>query len=337
MSRLFRLLFFCVVSAQVAAQSIPLNSWQSHFSYLSGRLVERAGDAFFSASYNGLFRISISDKSISVLSKVEGLHDVGISSMAYVPNKELLLLAYRNGNVDLVSMDVNSKSLTVENWAELFQSTTLPTNRSVNHIRVRGELAYLTTAFGVIVLDIERREVRELYRYIGDEGREVAVSGITFSSDRIYLATSAGILSASLDPSVNRQYYGNWTVEPSRLLASSVAYFNDQLYAGFSGYGISKFEGATWQTVVPSTSAAIELDVDSEQLVGVLDDRVVVLKENGESIGYAAAEFSKPRQAKLDETGALWVADNQNGLVTNHGSSNGFLKVSPVSGDTILG
>jgi ligand-binding sensor domain-containing protein len=331
MIRLFSLLLFCITSTGVIAQSIPLNSWQSHFNYQSGQLIEKAGDAFYSASYNGLFQISISDKSVKVLSKVEGLNDVGISSMAFVPTLNVLLVAYRNGNIDLISIDENS--ITVENWPELLRSETLPANRSVHHIRIRDGIAYLTTGFGVVVFDIERREVKELYRYIGAGGQEVAVSGIAFSSDRIYLATSVGILSASLDATVNRQYYGNWTTVPSRLIASSVAYFNGQLYAGFSSYGISKFESATWLTVVPSTSNSIDLEVDSQHLIGTLDDRVVVLDQSGKSTNYAGSGFPKPRQAKLDDVGSVWIADNQNGLVTNHGTSN---DVSPVSGDTSI-
>lgn len=336
MIRLFSLLLFCVISPKVLAQSVLLNSWQSHFNYQSGQLVEKAGDYFYSASYNGLFRIATADKAVTVFSKVEGLNDVGISSMAFVPTQDVLLVAYRNGNLDLVSMDENSNLIAVENWSELLDSETLPSNRSINHIRIRDGLAYLTTGFGVVVFDIARKEVKELYRYIGDRGQEVAVSGITFSSDRIYLATSVGILSASLDATVNRQYYENWTTVPSRLIASSVAYFNDQLYAGFSGYGISKFESATWLTVVPSTSDAVDLEVDSQQLIGTLDDRIALLDKTGKSTNYIGSGFSKPRQAKLDDVGSLWIADNQNGLVTNHGTTNGFVNVSPVSGDTTI-
>lgn len=336
MNRLFSLLLFCITSTGVLAQPIPLNSWQSHFNYQSGQLVERAGDAFFSASYNGLFHITSSDKSVKTLSKVEGLSDVGVSSMAFVPISNLLLVAYRNGNLDLVSLDESSKSITVENWPELLRSETLPANRSINHIRIRDGLAYLTTGFGVVVFDIERKEVKELYRYIGTGGKEVAVSGITFSSDRIYLATSVGILSASLDATVNRQFYGNWATVPSRLIASSVAYFNYQLYAGFSGYGISKFENDTWLTIVPSVSKSVDLEVDLNKLIGTLDDKVVLVDEEEKSTSYSAADFPKPRQAKLDDVGSVWIADNQNGLVTNHGSSSGFVNVSPVSGDTSI-
>lgn len=336
MNRLFSLLLFCITSTGVLAQPISLNSWQSHFNYQSGQLVERAGNAFFSASYNGLFHVTISDKSVKTLSKVEGLSDVGVSSMAFVPTSNVLLVAYRNGNLDVVSLDESSKSITVENWPELLRSETLPANRSINHIRIRDGLAYLTTGFGVVVFDIERKEVKELYRYIGTGGQEVAVSGITFSLDRIYLATSVGILSALLDATVNRQFYGNWATVPSRLIASSVAYFNDQLYAGFSGYGISKFESNTWLTIVPSLSQTIDLEVNLNKLIGTLDDRVVLVDEEEKSTTYSAADFPKPRQAKLDDVGSVWIADNQNGLVTNHGSSGGFVNVSPVSGDTSI-
>ena len=336
MAKLALVLFwFLIALPDLAAQNVPLNGWASHVSYQSGSCLALTQNEAFCSTYNGLFKVAISDKSKVSLSKINGLHVVGVSAMTYDSSLNLLLVAYRNGNLDQIDLERDLPAAVV-NWPLLLESDLLPEQRAVRLIRSRNGLAYLATDFGVIVLDIGRQEVREMYRYIGAGAKEVAVSGMTFSSDSIFLATSDGILAASLGSTINRQYDGNWRSVPTRFRAYSICYFNNKLYAAFPGYGVARRDKGSWVTVYPSVSSAVELDVTGGKIIATLDDHVITLDNREQVTVFRESGFPKPSRALTDASGKLWVADGVNGLVTNATASGRFEIVSPATGDTTI-
>ncbi len=312
---LFACCFLC--KKNLFAQEVPLGSWQTHFNYLSARHVVQVQDRFFCATYNGLFSYRPADDSTFIYSKINGLHDTGVSSLAYEPDSQLLLLNYRNGNIDIVELDENAKVLNISEWPLLRDAPNLPADRHSYQVVFRQNLTYVSTAFGVVVLDPLRREVRETYRNIGPGGSEVAVFGITFSRDSVYALSSQGILRASLNENVNRQFYGNWQQVPAPIAITSIAILQDKLYAGVPGQGILRKEKSTWQIVYPATSQRFQLQVVNDRIVAALDNRVVTLSPQDQATGFRDPLLVAPKEAILDAANNLWVADSQNGLVSN--------------------
>lgn len=326
------LLLFC--QGTLKAQEIALGGWQTHVSYLSARHVESVQDRFFCASYNGLFSYQPRNDSIVTYSKINGLHDSGISSMAYGPDSRLLLLSYRNGNLDVVQLDENAQPQDITEWPLLRDAPSLPVNRRSNHLIFREKLAYLSTSFGIIVLDPTRREVRETYRNIGKDGSEVGVLGITFTRDSLYALTSQGILRTSLGATVNRQFYGNWQRVPTPSNTTSIAVFQEKLYAGVASEGIFRKNNTDWQLVYPATSQRVSLRVTNDRLIAALDTRIVTLNPLEQATDFRDPLLVAPQEAILDAANKLWVADRTSGLVSN--VSGNYRSLSPASGDTTI-
>ncbi len=344
---LFALCFLCKINilAQkvspggVPPGGVPLGGWQTHFNYRSAQHIIQVQDQYFCATYNGLFSYRPTDDSTFIYSKINGLHDTGISSMAYAPDSRLLLLSYRSGNIDLLELDENAKVLKTTEWPLLGDAPNLPANRRSYQVIFRENLAYLSTAFGVVVLDPVRREVRETYRNIGSGGSEVAVLGIAFTRDSLFALSSQGILRASLGENVNRQFYGNWQKVPAPVNLTSIAVLQEKLYAGVPGQGIFQKEKDAWQIVYPATSQRLQLRVANDRLLVALDERVVALSPPNQANTFRDPLLAAPQEAILDATNNLWVADSKSGLVSNFtGKYQSYspMAVAPSVADTTI-
>jgi ligand-binding sensor domain-containing protein len=328
-------LLMCVLwSGLLAAQEIPLGGWQTHFSYLSAQHIEQVQSRFFCATYNGLFSYDPAQDSTIAYSKINGLHDTGISDMAYDPAQQLLLLAYRNGNLDLMYLDEQALPRQIIEWPLLRDATGLPTDRRSYGLVFRNGLAYLATAFGIVVLDPKRREVRETYRYIGREGAEVIVSDLTFATNSLYALTSQGILRTSMEAGVNRQFYGNWQQVAAPFEATSLETFQNTLYAGRAGEGIFRNTNNGWQVAYPSSSQRYSLTIARDRLIAALDNRVVVLSLQDQVTGFRDPLLGAPQEATLDAANNLWVADARRGLVSNYQGT--YRSYSPPTADTTI-
>jgi ligand-binding sensor domain-containing protein len=334
MKKLAPLLFLFFLCRFIQAQEVALGGWQTHFSYLSAFRVEQVQDRFFCATYNGLFSYQPQNDSTLLYSKINGLHDTGISSLAYEPDSRLLLLSYRNGNLDMVQLDENAELQQITEWPLLRDAPSLPVNRRSNQLVFRDKLAYLSTPFGIVVLDPVAREVHETYRNIGKGGSEVAVFGVSFTQDSLYAHTSQGMLRTSLSATVNRQFYGNWQTIPTPFAVSSIAVLQEKLYAGVAGQGIFRKSNAVWQLVYPATSQRVSLRVTQDRIVAALDNRVVTLSPQDQATGFRDPSLVAPQEAILDAANNLWVADRRTGLVSNFSGS--YRSASPASGDTTI-
>ncbi|WP_247232921.1 two-component regulator propeller domain-containing protein [Telluribacter sp. SYSU D00476] len=335
MRRLFLILVLLLTLYRSYAQDVPLGAWRTHFSYLSAHSVELVEGRVFCATYNGLFSVNPSDDSTVEYSKATGLSDVGVSAMAYDPAIRLLLLGYRSGNLDLLYLDEKAEPTQILNWPLLRNAADLPENRRVRDIQFHEGLAYLSTSFGVIVLDPQRREVRETYRYIGPAGAEVAVNSLAFTTDSLYAVTSQGLLTTSLDPTINRQFFGNWKAVPIPFSTPrSVAVANGTLYAGFSGRGVYRREGINWNLAYPGTGSTVSLRSASGKLLAMLDNQVVVLAPPAPPTVYQHPLIVSPQDAAVEAVGTLWIADLRNGLLGNAGEA--FRSYSPPTADTTI-
>ncbi|CAG5007063.1 hypothetical protein DYBT9275_03956 [Dyadobacter sp. CECT 9275] len=327
-----KIILLVVVSQLCLAQGIPVDDWQTHFSYKSAREICITQKKIFCSSYNGLFSTDLKGDQYRLISKSDGLHDTGISSMAYNEAGNLVLLAYRSGQLDILFLDKDNEIEGVEAWPVLMQASGLPAEKKINQIVFKNNLTYLSTNFGIVVLDLPLRQVKESYRYIGTAGIEIAVSGITFSSDSLYACSSQGLLVSSLSPSVNRQYFANWhTVNtPDRPVA--IGFYKNQLYAGFKNKGIASFQSGSWKEVYQSSSTSYSFSTDQDRLICSTDRQLVTISD--QISVFNSSLFNQMSRAGQSATGNLWVADQQAGLLGN--VNNEFEIFSPPTGDTTI-
>lgn len=168
-----------------------IGKWRDHFSFLTTYRVEPANERIYVQGKLGLFYYDTEDNTINKLTKTEGLTDAGISTIAYDNKTGYLAIAYTNSNLDLVRNDQ------VYNLSDIKRSD-ISGDKSIYSIRFRNDKAYLCCGFGVAVVDLDRKEIADIYR-LGVDGTPLKVNDISFFNDKIIAATDSGFVFANAD------------------------------------------------------------------------------------------------------------------------------------------
>ena len=129
-------------------------TWQDYLSYTNALKVADAQDKVFSATEGGLFYLDMSDNSLNKISRQDGLSDSDIRTIAWHAGLNTLLVAYSNSNIDLV----NSQG--VVNIGDIFRKQ-ITGDKSINSVTFIGNEAYLSCGFGIVVINLSRREISD--------------------------------------------------------------------------------------------------------------------------------------------------------------------------------
>jgi len=206
---------FVTLKAQTA-----VGQWRDCLDYHRVLHVAPAGGSIYAAARGGVFQYDIANDSIVRMNKTTGLSDAGVATIAYDTVSRTLVVAYNNSNVDLVQRGQ------VYNLSDIKRSG-IGGDKSIYRIRFHDGKAWLATGFGIVVIDLERREIKETC-YIGADGGYTVVSDIAFTTDSLYAATAEGLKRIALDephPTISSR----WTVD-SRLTGITLTILDS--YAG---------------------------------------------------------------------------------------------------------
>lgn len=236
-----------------SAYARPIGGWSIHLPYYQCKTVTGSATHIWSATDNSLFRVSRSDQSMEVITKIEGLSDLTIGALEYNSGNGVLVVGYQNGNIDLI------KGSKIINLPDVKRSQ-IVADKSINDIYFIGNLAYLATGFGVVVIDTDREEIKDTY-LIGPTGSYIKTYQITSDGNVIYVATSTGISYANInDPFLSN--YSSWTQMaglPTGIY-NTMIFFNNKLVINLSrfemGMGLNRdstlyydFDIAAWSYI----------------------------------------------------------------------------------------
>jgi sugar lactone lactonase YvrE len=185
------------------AQGIGIGQWRDHLPYDYATTVEEAWDYIFCSTPYSLFYYDRPDNRINRLSKVNGLSDIGVSSVSYNQDQSILVVAYTNTNIDLIL-----KNLVIINIPDIKRKEILGL-KTINSVMNYGRYAYLSCGFGIVVLDLQRKEIKDTY-YIGPDGGAINVLSMAYNDTAFFAATEKGIYYADKN-NPNLAYFGNWT------------------------------------------------------------------------------------------------------------------------------
>lgn len=184
---------FIISTASATAEGI--GTWRNYLAYSDITDVQQAGNTLFVLASEGLYSYNTADQSITTYDKANALSDCGIQLIAWSAATSRLVIVYDNGNMDLMQRDG-----TVTNLPDYYNySTTL--DKTVYGIDVAGTHAYLSTAFGVVDVNMADAEITGAYNlgfrvdYVYTEGGRIYAAS---STDGTYSALMTANL---LDPS----------------------------------------------------------------------------------------------------------------------------------------
>jgi hypothetical protein len=323
------------------SQGIAIGEWRDHLPYNNCISVTEGNGKVYCATKYAVFSYDKSDNSLQRMTKVNYLSDIGVSRVAFHKSLSTLIVTYTNGNIDLIENDV------VTNLSDIKRKI-IPGLKSINNVLFIDNYAYLSCGFGIVVLDVERKEIKNTY-YIGLNGAHINVLDMAFDGTKLYAATEAGVYEATLnDP--NLSDYHSWTKHTEMphpdLNYNAITYFHNILYVNYSGNAYSDdtlyiFKNGLWNYFDSTyTSDKFGLHVQNDELIVIEDGDIDFFDSLGVRITriytYNWSDNPtppSPRDAIIDESqnDIVWIADKNLGIVKNKGiwNSTAFMPNGP--------
>lgn len=326
-SRILFKISLCLISLVTIAQTnnIAIGQWRAHLPFHKATLVADAGNTVYCASQSGMFSFNKSDNSIGILTKVQGLSDVSISALRYSESRNTLLIGYENGNIDIM---VGSEIFNIPD----IKRKQLNARKIINNIFYKDNIAYLSCGFGIVLLDLDKKEIKDTY-FIGTNGGFLNVYDLTSDGTHYYAATETGLYKASVtEPNLtNYQFWIRETVSNSNAVNSGVfngtTFYNGDIYANYSKFEttgqvpkdtIYRKTGASWaKTKLADNYGVRGFSVTGDNLVISCHDIIFTYTPDSINtyVNYYDSEGGAPRDAVMDKDGILWIADFNRGLV----------------------
>jgi len=157
--------------------------------YSNVKRLAEVNHKIFCATTGGMFSYNKQDNSIQKYSKVNGLADVNISTIGYSESMQTLVVCYENGNIDLIAND------SITNLPDIKRKL-IAGDKIINHILFINDCAYLSCGFGIVVIDLNKKEIKDSYLF-GPLGSQIYVNGIALMVKTLLLHTRQGIFKAS--------------------------------------------------------------------------------------------------------------------------------------------
>lgn len=320
-----------ILLAFVSQSQVKVGKWRDHFSYNDCIALTQGNGKVYGATSTGVFWYKISDGEIGKISRVNGLTDIDITTIEYSEENKLLAIGYLNGNIDLV---FNNRILQMPQ----IKDKVMQGSKRINAFTFMGKSMFVSTDFGIIVIDIEKEEVKDTY-FIGDFGSSIRVNRVVVLGNDIFAATERGLLKADLNDPLLIQYQ-RWVKQIgfSNPMAEcgDVAVFGSNLIVFESNPDTQKdivwaITGGNWNEVGRAYNTISHIRAEQNGFVVVSMEGVSVYS----SIGVSPEQYTtygftwqfRPNMAMHIDNSTIAIADRYLGLVFN--KSGNFTSACP--------
>jgi len=303
---------------------LPVGSWSDHLRYNTATSIAVGSEEVFTSTGASVLVYNKEFNELKKMSTVNGLSETGVSSIAWSEEHGILIIAYKNTNIDLV------KKNTVYNIADILNKY-IPGNKRINRIRVSGRYAYLATGFGIVVLDLVKKEIHDTWRP-GPDSENNEVFDVAFGNEQVYAATELGLWYGNISDQ-GLTYFGNWNhlndlPDPDSkcnliIYSGNKLYINvsnpgvhgDMIYAVGNGATLFSFEDGVFNSSIDSAFNGFTL-TSPGMLRHYKSDGTSQVTIS--SYGWGSLILSQG----IIEKDHIWLADINYGLIMGHNTSD---------------
>ncbi len=284
----------------LSAQDVKIGSWKNYLAYNSASYIAESKNNIYCIANGSLYYLNKADESINRMSKINGLSDVDLNKVSYSNKLDLLIITYNNCNIDIISNNeiINISDIKRKEVAGL---------KEINNIKLKDSVAYLSTSMGLILVDLEKKEIKDTYR-IRASNESVNVNSCCFMGDTIIVATNNGLFFADKETS-NLSDHNNW-----RRFNNTHNNYDDIIYNNGSLF-------------IDSLNELVSISVNQNIIVAAYSDSVCV---NNSCIKDAL--FENIKYSWIDNDLNVWVADSTSGLLKfkNNSYQTSYIPEGPV-------
>ena len=305
MRHILTIILFSFFSFTVLAANFNTTGWKTYLSYNNTNSVEESNDQVFVVAEGSLYTYGKEDNSIKQYYKGNGLNDNTISLIRYNKQTKSLLIIYDNSNIDILEGGVAT------NLPYLSTSTSIR-DKQINSGLVHDEYAYLSTAFGIVVINMAKKEIKDTYKL------SLNITSCAIQNGNIYASTtnkaevSSGIIYASLKENLldkaNWKPYGLSNLSDSHTI-SAIASFKNTLFYLVSQQGIFYENNGELSRIINSSTLKY-MKVIGEKLACIDNSRVFIVSDTQkfDQINLSINDISTYQADKY------WIAEGSKGL-----------------------
>jgi hypothetical protein len=192
-------ILLAIATTTTIAQAGNANQdWKIYRAYNNPTSVVKTPNKTFAVYDGSLMSYNPQDGETKTYSILNGLNDTEIKFLKYCPEAKALVIVYENGNIDLFESENN-----IHNIPSILRKEDGIKDKTIYNLEIAGNMAYLSTDFGVVTVDVKKHVIPETFGMFAMSTRSVCFNGNT-----IYAATTEGIKKA--DTNANLQDNTNW-------------------------------------------------------------------------------------------------------------------------------
>ncbi len=288
-----------------------IGQWSEHLPFNTGVTVTQSPTRIYYGTEFALMSILKSDTNqVEFFSKVDGLSDVAPSWIKYHNGLRKLIIGYKSGNIDLLD------SSGITNFNDIVRNTSIQGDKQIRHIYTNdGPLAYLSTSFGLVVLNLETG------KFTSSVFTNSTVNAFTIYEGKYYVATDIGIY--RYDPASGNiiENFSQWekigiTGLVPNYTSEFIAEHKGALYAGGQGAIYKKTGDGNFTLFHSLPGYKLKyLSNESSLLIAGFscgndcNGKVLYFTESAYWHDNGINCTGRPTYAIEDETGRIWYAD----------------------------
>jgi TSS9, PorZ, N-terminal beta-propeller domain/Two component regulator propeller len=295
----------------------PVGSWSDHLVYNTANCLSIGIKHVYASTGSSIIAYNKEFAELKKMSRITGLTETGISTISFSKENNALIVGYKSTNIDLLIDN------TIYNLPDISRKY-IPGKKEINRILTQDKYAYLACSFGIVVIDISKKEIYDTWKP-GTGTDNTEVWDIAFGNGKIYAATGKGVYSAELT-NQGLAYFGNWNQITSLPVPdgkyTSVIFAGTKLYVNW--YNPFGAEDAVYaideiSTLLPDLSGVKNRSFDPapDGFTVSSSNSVKYCDINGSvqstisTYGWSTPNISQA----IIENGDIWIADINSGLI----------------------
>lgn len=219
MKKILLIITLTLVSFSNMFSQIAVGEWTAFQSFLNATNVETSGNITYCLNDKNLYSFNSDDNSVYYYNKTNLLNDVKIASIKYADAFSTLIIAYENGNIDFLIKDEETYNI------PYLKDTDKIGSKQVNDIFIKDKYAYISGDFGICILDIEKKEVKNTYIF------ETSIASCGMSGNTMFAASKDGLYTGNTDKNL---------LDPNNWLKANANIYNYIISFDNKVYGASE-------------------------------------------------------------------------------------------------
>lgn len=265
------LLQFILIFSFFAKASV--GDWTLYPAYHNVTHCEITGNKVYVLASGALFSFNTKDNEVMTYDKLNCLSDIDITHISYCDYINALVIIYSNANIDILYDDESIYNITDFKNSDVV-------NKNINDISIKDKFAYLSTEFGVVVLDLEKLEIKNTY----STGHNTLCTYLF--KDKLYTGTTDGLFKC--DTVKNMLDKNNWeNINTDKI--DALCGLDDKLYILIKDNGIYTIDTDTYELTkkVNKNGAAYNtIYTVKDEIIATSSDKVTIIDKDGVTTTY---------------------------------------------------